>query len=122
VSIDLSEVVSDPEMAESFTILRSVGKFVAGGWQDDKTTIVAYGVVTVAKQQDIQMLPEADQVNSAMAFYSTTEMKKTYRDANNTLGTSDILLWRGDQYRVMHVAPYVTRGYWRAIATSMSGN
>ena len=69
--IDMSDVVEDGDMAapEPFTVLRSTGTFVAGGFQSTTTALQAVGPVQRATPKDISMLPEADIVNGVMAFW-----------------------------------------------------
>lgn len=115
--IDLSEVVNDPDMGESYTIIRNSGKFVAGGWQVTNTSeIKAFGIVSVASSRDLKQVPEGDRIEAAMVFYSITEMMMTREGA-----TSDILRWEGEEYRVLKSSPYGTRGYWKAIACRIKG-
>jgi hypothetical protein len=118
--IDLSRAVNDPRLMQGFTIFRSVGSFQAGGWVEGaKTSIAAYGVVTVASVKDVQMLPQADHIGGEMIFYSTTQFYTTSADNS---GTSDILVWRGENYRVMQVSPFDDYGFNSAIAVRMKGN
>jgi hypothetical protein len=118
--LDLSSVVSDPDLAEPFQITRNTGAFGLGGWIPGTPTVIpAYGIVSVAKQADLDAIPEADKISEAMVFHSTQEMFIT-----NAAGsaTSDTLQWQGTNYRVYSVANYSNRGYWKAIATRLSGS
>lgn len=118
--IDVSEILNDPDICQEFTILRSTdGKFVMGGWEDKTQQIPGYGAITVASSKQLEMLPEGDRPSGAMAFYSTQELFTTHVDPKP--GTSDILLWRGEKYRIMQVKPWIDFGYWLAIATRISG-
>jgi hypothetical protein len=116
----LDEVVLDADLAEAYTIIRSNGKFVMGGWQDTKTTIPGFGVVTVARPNEIQMLPEGDRNSEVRAFYSAQPLYETRDNPQEGTGVSDILVWNGFKYRVMVVPEYGNRGYWKAIAAKMS--
>lgn len=71
--ISVFEVVVDPDMTapRSYTILRSTGKFVLGGFESTTTPISMFGPVQQASNKEIQMLPEADRVQSARSFWST---------------------------------------------------
>jgi hypothetical protein len=118
--IDLTEVVTDSEMAESFQILRPVGQFVAGGWAVTSTqTINTYGVVSLASAKEIAMLPEGDRVGEIRAFWTTTQMNVTSGQNNQT---SDILVWENTKYRIIGQPQYDTRGYWKALATRILAN
>ncbi len=116
----LDEVVLDADLAEAYTIIRSNGKFVMGGWQDTKQTLQGFGVVTVARPSEIQMLPEGDRNSEVRAFYSAQPLYETRDNFQEGTGVSDILVWNGFKYRVMVVAEYGNRGYWKAIAAKMS--
>jgi hypothetical protein len=121
--MNLAEALHDSEITEAFDVVRSAGQFVAGGWQDTKTQLRLFGVVSVAQPDDLQMIPEGDRVVGARAFYSCRAMFVT-RGADqpgDPTGTSDVLLFQGVQYRVCRVFNYRNRGYYKAIAVRMSG-
>jgi hypothetical protein len=119
----LQDAVTNPDLSEAFLIIRSVGVFAVGGWQDTKTQIAAYGTVSVATQRELDSIPEADRVHAARVFHSTTAMYVTNASrADGTRGTSDLLAWRGDQYRILAVRNYSQRGYFSAIAARMAGD
>jgi hypothetical protein len=117
---DLQDVVNDPDLAEPFNIQRQTGSFGPGGWQVTPQSIDMWGVVTVATQKQLQMIPEADRVNGARMFLSQFPIYTT----NEVQGvTSDIIVWDNLNWRVVAVAPYENRGgYYWAIAQRMRGN
>ena len=118
--IDLSEVINDPDMAETFTILRTTGQFAAGGFvRNAPATLNTYGVVSVATAKDIDALPEGDHINEVRAFWTVDPLYVT-NDANSEV--SDILVWQGTQYRILTEPDYNNRGYYKALATRMVGN
>lgn len=71
--IYVGDVVSDPDMGdpEPWTVLRSTGSWVAGGFASSTTPITAWGPNRQASNREIAMLPEADRVGSVRAFYWT---------------------------------------------------
>jgi hypothetical protein len=72
--ISVQEVLQDTDMVdpEPWTILRSTGKWVAGGFQSTVTrTLQIFGPVRNVSDKEIQMLPEADRVGRVRAFYAT---------------------------------------------------
>jgi hypothetical protein len=77
--INVQEVVVDPDMLvpESFTIERSTGQYVLGGFQSSTTQIRMFGPVQQASNKEIQMLPEADRVGSLRSFWSTVPIYVT---------------------------------------------
>jgi len=116
----LAAAVTNPDMCEYYDVIRNKGSWKAGGWsQDTSKTMTFYGVVSVADDRALAMVPEGDRVTGGMNFWSTAEMFVTNEAA---MGTSDVLVWRGEQYRIMAVRQYPNHGYFRATAVRMRGN
>jgi hypothetical protein len=71
--ISVQEIVVDPDMIapHPFTILRSTGQFVPGGFASTTVNIPMFGPVQQASLKEIQMLTEADRVGSVRSFWST---------------------------------------------------
>jgi hypothetical protein len=123
--IDVSEAVVS-ELSQTFTVLRSTGAFVNGVWKTQQTQLQFQGVITVAADHELEMIPEADVVHGAKSFYTDQQILMTQEaPAPPTSGTgysSDILveLETGIQYRVLRVSRHPGSGFWRAVATRMS--
>lgn len=115
--IDVSEVINDPDVMHAFTILRSTGSWVDGTWTPVVTTIQGFGVIEVGQPRDIDMVPEGDVIKSLRVFWSQQPIYGTHNGSNP--GSSDILEWRGDQYRVLSVARWQDYGFYRAVATRL---
>jgi hypothetical protein len=77
--ISVQEVVVDPDMIapQPFTILRSTGQFVLGGFESITTSIPMFGPVQQANNKEVQMLPEADRIGSIRSFWSTQPIYTT---------------------------------------------
>jgi hypothetical protein len=131
---DLSFVVDDGVLSDFYTVMRSTGTFQLGGWVTTPTNIQGYGVVSVANNEDLEMIPEGDRVTGAMVFHSQQRIYLTQLDAGygqsdygeSPFGVgiqrvSDILVWNFQQWRVLHVGPYPNRNYWKAIAVRLAG-
>jgi len=117
--INVTEVVLDDDFVQPFTVLRSSGQQGPDGWINNETSIAIYGVVSVARFRDLMMIPEGDRVTGAMVFHSDQPIYLTRIGANQ--GISDIIVWRGEQYKVSTLAPYSDYGYYKAIAVRMLG-
>jgi|HubBroStandDraft_1064217.scaffolds.fasta_scaffold180069_2 hypothetical protein len=120
MSFDLQDVVNSPDLAESYTICRSQGgSFQAGGWSDNKVTIPAWGVVSVASDRQIGAIPEADRVGEIRSFISECPI---YTTSETRGAVSDILIWNGTKYRVLSVGRYDNRGgFYSALAVRLKG-
>jgi hypothetical protein len=77
--ITVDDIVSDGDMVAPapWTIERSSGQWVSGGFQSVTTPIQVIGPVRVASDKEIRMLPEADRVGSIRSFYATQEIYTT---------------------------------------------
>jgi hypothetical protein len=113
-----SVAITNPDVAQSYTIQRTTGAFVLGGYTTvDTTMIPAYGVITVAAPKDLRQVPEGDRVEGSMLFFATQEIMET-----RPSGLSDTILWRGDNYKIVKVWPYGDYGYWKACGVRVVGN
>jgi hypothetical protein len=117
--IEVTDVCNAPELAQDYTIQRSAGSWVDGVWQSATTDVAGFGVISVAKPKDLQMIPEGDKITSAMVFHSELPIYTTHENGDGQGGSSDILIWRGNRFRVIQVAEYVDYGFFRAIATRL---
>ena len=118
--IDVSELLNDPDLCESFMITRTTGTFQIGGWVKSVPQVIqAYGAVRNTSGKELEMIPEADRVKNSLTFRSITPMFIT-SEANSQI--SDVLSFHGEQYRVLAVKDYSSQGYYLAIATIMGGS
>lgn len=118
--INVSEVITDPDFAQTFRVYRSTGSFVNGIWTENSPRIITMlGIVVVANSRDIQMFAEGDRVSGAMKFLTTCQIYVTRTGTSQ--GTSDKILWRGEYYKIENVFPEVDWGYWRSIGTRIKG-
>jgi hypothetical protein len=118
--IDISEILNDQDVCSDFQIIRTKGKFAAGGWQSDPSvTIQSFGAVRNTAGKELDMVPEADRTRELLTFRTVDQIFVT-GEVNSEI--SDILLFQGASYRVLTANNYSEQGYWLAIATRMAGN
>ena len=119
--IDLSQVVNDPDFAKEFTIRRYSGQFQKGGWVQSGIDVPGYGIVTVAKEREIESLPEFDRIIGAMIFHSSDPIYITELEFGENQKVSDVIIWHEHEYRIMKVWPWSDFGYYRALGVRMAG-
>ncbi|WP_083430272.1 hypothetical protein [Alicyclobacillus macrosporangiidus] len=112
--MQLSRVLSSRRMAQTFTVYRKGGSWVAGRWNGTETPIQMTGVITVPSETDVEQVPEGDRQRGAICVYTAQPLMIT-----NAGGTSDEILWRGQRYRAAKVWPYADYGYYKCIAVRM---
>lgn len=115
--LNVSDVINDPLFVQSYTGKRQTGAWVKGEWVPGTVSTVNFtGIITPASPKDIDQIPEGDRVTGMMAFYSLVEIFVT-----RTTGTSDILVWGSEDYKVVWCNPYSDYGYYKALAVRMKG-
>jgi hypothetical protein len=121
--IDISEIILDPDFAQSYIGYRKSGIWVEGDIEQTESVVNFYGPIIAANIKDVNMLPEGDRIEGLMVFYTTADNPIfTTRNLANSKGTSDELEWRGERYRVMQTYPYNDYGYMKAIGTRKVGD
>lgn len=115
--ISVAELMGDPDFTQPYTILRSTGNWLTGVWTPIITSVQNYGVIEVSSPKDVEMTPEGDVIRGFMVFWSPVAIYTTHEGKQD--GSSDILIWRSNQFRVMSVAKWVDYGYFRAVATRL---
>ena len=118
--INVSELLTDPDFGQAFTVQRSSGSFQLGGYVSTTTPTPYFGVITVASDQDLETLPEGDRITGSMMFH-TAQPLYTTNAGPSASGLSDVIAWRGQLYRVAKVFPYQDWGFYKAIGVRMSG-
>lgn len=109
-------------MSEMMTVLRSQGVFVLGGWTDTKVTLNITGTIGVASPEDVDMEEDADWIRAARVLVTQYQLYRTHANGNQQPGTSDIVVYNNQQFRVMSVFPYSNRGFWKAVIVRMEGD
>ena len=119
--INVSDILLDPDICQSFTVYRSSGKFGEGGWKENAPqTLTLQGVVYPSTAKELQQVPEGDRVQGMMTFVSPSQMFATHLSGEP--GTSDQPEWNGERYRVVQLLPYSDYGAYVAIAARMEGD
>jgi hypothetical protein len=119
--INVSEIITDPDLCQAFTVNRQSGQFGAGGWVPGAVTVIPMtGIAYPATEKEIKQVPEGDRATEAFAFYSTQELFVTHNDG--VPGTSDQIVYQGDTYRLYADKNWSAAGYWKAIGVRMAGD
>lgn len=119
--IEVSEVVNAAEFAQSFSIIRSTGSWVSGVWTSVTTTIAGYGTIANPTNRELEMVSEGDKVKGVMVFWSSQPIYAT-RATEGVGSSSDILVWRGLNFRVLDVKQFQDYQYYRATAVRMKAD
>jgi hypothetical protein len=114
--IDLSSIVTDPRFAQAFIVKRFSGKWQAGRFVETSTDIQMIGTISIANAKQIEFIPEGDRIGGEIAIHTTQPL---YNSRNGTDvsqgGTSDLVIWHNDEYKIYQVNEYSDYGYYFAI-------
>jgi len=116
--IQVGEVLNDPDVCQEFQVLRSAVTWLNGVAQNTTVPLDFYGAISIAKSRDLAMVPEGDKISEAIVCWSTQELLGTHA-TEGIGGLSDLIVWRGLQWRVLECKYYSDYGYWRAVATRL---
>ena len=80
----------------------------------------AVGVIRPASEREIQLVPEGDRVTGLIAIHSAAPLYLTH--TGPAPGLSDVIVWRGDSYRLLKLWPYADFGYYKALGARLTGS
>jgi hypothetical protein len=107
--ISVREVIGDPDMIapEPYTIMRSTGQWVLGGFQSTTVPIQQIGPVQQASDKEIQMIPEADRVGAMRSFWSVVPVYVTrgYAPVPGIYGEAPVGVVPGTVYALSQTPP-----------------
>jgi len=106
--IDVSDVLTDPDFTQLFSVTRSTRSVAANGRVSETTEILPMsGVIAPATPRQLERLAEGDRSAEIIAVYSLTTL---------TPGTEqlapDLVEWRGRMYRVISLDDFHDYGGW----------
>lgn len=122
-TIDVSELITDPDFAQSFSLIRTTGEFINGRWTETlEETLTRTGVIAPAGAKELRQLPEADRVEGAISIFTKEIMYIT--SDTGVLRSSDKISWQGHLYKIISVENWSDwgDGFYHALAQRMTGN
>lgn len=118
--INLASVIHSPMLSQDILVKRTSGVWVNGDFikNEEPETLQVHCIITVASPRDLNMIPEADRQSGAIKVLTTERLQVTGEDEGQA-NFSDIILWRGEEYKVYSVSPDADYGFYRSIAMRM---
>lgn len=116
--INVSKAVNDPRFSQKFKVLRKSGEWIRGRFEESEKEISMIGVITPSKPKEIEMIPEGDRVGGEITIHTTRKLYTTRSiesETENNQGTSDVIEWQGERYKIYSVNDYSQYGYYQAI-------
>jgi hypothetical protein len=109
--MQLSVLMTDPDLCEPFTIRRRRGEWGVGGYSPvSEDDINVLGVASATNSDDLELVPEGDRTTGMMTFYCREPLHVAETDQ-----PADEILWSGNVYKVVAVADWKRHGFCEAI-------
>lgn len=120
--INISEIIDDPDFAQAFTLVRSVGTYTLGRFVYTTTTLNRYGVILPMTSKEITQLATGDALQGYIKVFCLDPIYTTRLDtAGDGGGLSDEIVWQGENHKVLSVQQYSDFGYWQASCVRKRG-
>ena len=125
--INVAHAINDPRFSQKFKVFRKSGEWVKGRFIESEKEISMIGVITPSKPKEIEMIPEGDRVGGEITIHTTRKLYITRsidasEDNGENQGTSDIIEWQGERYKLYQVNDYSQYGYYSAIGMRLVSN
>jgi hypothetical protein len=120
--IDVSDLITDPDFAFPYTVIRQTGKWVNARFDiSEPVRLSYYGAVQPATTRDIEQLGIGDDVKGVMKFFCRQPkdiyLTSNLKDSAGNIQVSDEIEFRGMRYKVIQVSPWQHYGWTRAFAS-----
>ena len=128
-NINVKELITDPDFARPFQIERhSGGTFVDGLYSSLSSTIDIYGIIQPYQPKTVEYLPNGDQITGDIKIWTLTPMYTTRHNVTESngqetvtdSGISDIIIYKGERYKITYVKDWEYHGYYSAVAKRIS--
>lgn len=121
--INVSELIGDPDFTQpkGIKVIRRQCEVVNHRPSVTESEMKVTGVITIARERDLKMLPEADRTEEAINVFTHEPLfttGKTSEDAVNGY-LSDLVVWQGVKYKVMACLDDAQYGFAKSIAVKM---
>ena len=126
--IDVSDLITDPDFAFPYTVVRRTGQWVSGRFEvsDPPTRLPYYGAVQPATTRDIEQLGIGDNEKGVMKFFcrnpKTIYLTSNFDESDTGVQVSDEIEFRGYTYKVLQISPWQHQGWTRAFASLKGGS
>lgn len=120
--LDVSDLTTDPDFADQFTVTRNKETFNHGRLVVVPTVYPCVtGVIDMASSNDLRLLPEGSYTGKIISVVTPFRLMATGKIGTDTY-QPDIVTWHGSQFRVIYVDDYSEfgAGQVEALAESMT--
>lgn len=105
---DVTMLLTDITLgAQRVTVVRRSGQWTGGRFTETKTeTLKATGIMQPATPEQLEFFPEGERREGQMVFYTKQTLYLTEGDR-----VSDVLIWRGEEYKIINLNRWQDYGF-----------
>ena len=121
VWLNLADIVASPEFTQQIIIKRhSNGRYVNGRFEQDEKEIKINAVVSASDEKTLSMVPEGDRNETIKSVHSLEKIYMTSSEVSKGENrTSDIIIYNGDEYKVIAVMDADDYGFTKAVISKI---
>ncbi len=122
VWLNMSEVILSPEFTQPLTVKRhSNGHYVKGRFEQDEEIInIPAAVVSASDAKTLSMIPEGDINGTEKTVYTVEKLYLTTYDGKKDKNfMSDIVIYNGDEYKVIKIFDAQDYGFTKAVISKL---
>lgn len=121
--INVSELINDPDFAQpgGVNFIRRKCTVVNHRPSVTETKMNVVGIITIADDTSVEMLPEADRSTESIHVFTYEQLFTTGRKDDTAVDgyLSDIVIWQGVKYKVMKCLDDSQYGFCRSTAEKL---
>ncbi len=118
--IDVSELITDPDFAQTFTVTRSTGEWDEGDFITTVETFSVTGVIQPMNSKEMEQWPEGDRLKGLCKVYTLEQLYTTQVVATEGM-LSDEVSWHGVKWKILQSNDWMDNGYFKAVAVRKTG-
>jgi hypothetical protein len=124
VWLNLADIVASPEFTQQITIKRHYdGKYVNGRFTQKEKVFKINAVVSVSDEKTLSMIPEGDRNETTKTIHSLERIYMTSSEKSKGENrTSDIVVYNGDEYKVVAIMDADDYGFTKAVASKIGAS
>lgn len=124
VWLNLADIVASPEFTQQIIIKRHFnGRYVNGRFEQDEKEIKINTVVSASDEKTLSMVPEGDRNETIKSVHSLEKIYMTSSEVSKGENrTSDIIIYNGDEYKVIAVMDADDYGFTKAVISKIGAS
>lgn len=111
--VDVSEVITDPDFNQSFTVYRKKGTWTNGRFVVTETSFTTNGIIISQSNEELDLTAQGALISSQISIWTYSVLYVTSQDGTPQTDDylSDEVEYKGQRYLVMSARNMIDYGY-----------